>query len=515
MKRISVFLGIAVFGVAAMVAVMAGLGTAEAQQSEIQILNHRVDTNFPTDVKFFVEVAGPDEIEEVRVIMKTIGQTTRSAYRQVEFEPGPTVSGEAELLTSGNNYVPPGTRMAYSFEIRDTAGRVLETEEQVFVYLDTRFEWFTVSEGIVTVYYNDPLVKSRAEHVLETALESMRITGPLLGINPELPLHIVTYHNYREMFGALPFRSAATSSQLITAGMAFDEERVLMVHSGSGSVTSTTAHEFVHLLVGDVLGRAYRQAPAWLNEGLAEYGSYHGDDREILNRTVEEAIDNDKLRPLWHLGSYSGTPEEILYAYGHGDSVVTFMVLEYGEDKMSELMQALKRTLDIDSALMAVYDLDQHGIDSAWREEIGLDPLPKPESPSRRPLLENIPDATVAPILMPTFGTKKAEPAVSSDPVPAPAQPLAESTNRPATESVAVPEPTAVPQASVVEPVALESRPAAPEPETPMESAPEAADGGCGPPSVQGGFVGEIALLFLLGTPLGLVMVRRWGIRKL
>ena len=191
---------------------------AVAQQSEIQVLNHRVETNFPKDVKFYVEVTGPDEIEEVRVVMKTLGQTTRSAYRQVEFEPGNSVSGEAELLTSGNNYVPPGTRMAYSFEVRDKAGRTLQTEEQVFVYLDSRFEWFTVSEGIVTVYYNDPLVKSRAEHVLETALTSMAITGPALGINPDVPLHIVTYHNYRDMIGALPFRSEATSSQLITQG---------------------------------------------------------------------------------------------------------------------------------------------------------------------------------------------------------------------------------------------------------------------------------------------------------
>ena len=81
------------------------------------------------------------------------------------------------------------------------------------------------------------------------------------------------------------------------------------------------------------------------------------------------------------------------------ESVVTFMVKEYGPEKMADLMQALTRTLDIDAALMQVYGLDQHGIDSAWRQEIGLELLPKPEGPvqSRRTLLENIPDATVAP----------------------------------------------------------------------------------------------------------------------
>ena len=498
-----------------------GPGVALAQQSEIQVLNHRVDTNFPTDVKFYVEVAGPDEIEEVRVVMKTLGQTTRSAYRQVEFEPGNNVSGEAELLTSGNNYVPPGTRMAYSFEVTDKAGRTLQTEEQVFVYLDSRFEWFTVSEGIITVYYNDPLVQSRAEHVLETALISMEITGPVLGINPDVPLHIVTYHNYRDMIGALPFRSQATSSQLITQGMAFDEERVLMVHSGDSSVTSTTAHEFVHLLVGDALGRAYSRVPAWLNEGLAEYGSRHGGDRQITNRGIERAIGNGTLRPLWHLGSYSGTPQEIIYGYAHGESVVTFMVLEYGEEKMAKLMQAITRTLDIDSALMQVYGLDQHGIDSAWRQELGLEPLPKPEDAGgRHPLLRDIPDATIAPILVPSFSSQgsASNPAVEptpepasaapAEPQPAPTQAMADSTSRP---TIA---PTSAPAAVAAEPANPQPDNSASAPEVAPEPAPESTPGGCGPPMAQAGFMGEIALLMLLGAPLGLIGFRRLNGRK-
>ncbi len=518
MRGIFVAVTAGLVGMVSLLLVLNNPGPAAAQQSEIQVLNHWVDTNFPKDVKFYVEVTGPDEIEEVRVVMKTLGQTTRSAYRQVEFEPGNSVSGEAELLTSGNNYVPPGTRMAYSFEVKDKAGRELRTEEQVFVYLDNRFEWLTVSEGIVTVYYNDPLVKSRAEHVLETALASMRITGPALGISPDVPLHIVTYHNYRDMIGALPFRSEATSSQLITQGMAFDEERVLMVHSGDGSVTATTAHEFVHLLVGDALGRAYSRAPAWLNEGLAEYGSRHGGDRSIINGRIERAIRNGTIRPLWHLGSYSGTPEEIIYAYAHGESVVTFMVLEYGEEKMADLMQAITRTLDIDSALMDVYGLDQHGIDSAWRQEIGLDPLPKPDQPRRRPLLENIPDSTIAPILMPTFAPREtaqepaSQPAEGSASGPEPATPVAlpDSATRPAET------PSPLPLAEVAAPT-----PTGPDgpmgatggagamPSAPADAAPEPASGGCGPPAARGGVGGEIALLVLLAAPLGLIGIRR------
>ena len=219
------------------------------------------------------------------------------------------------------------------------------------------------------------------------------------------------------------------------------------------------------------------------------------------------------MRPLWHLGAYSGTPDEILYAYGHGESVVTFMVQEYGAEKMAELMRAITRTLDIDSALMQVYGLDQHGIDSAWRQEIGLDPLPRPDehSQARRPLLENIPDATVAPPgLMPSSSsqgvTSRAEPepaapapAARAEPQPAPTQAPADSTIR----------PTAAPPAAMVEPTAPRPAPAVPAAEAPSGGAPEPTPGGCAPPSAQAGFMGELALLMLLGTPLGLVFIRR------
>ena len=476
-------------------------GAIQAQETEIQVTNHSVETNFPDDVKFYVEVAGPDEIEEVRVVMKTIGQTTRSAYRQVEFEPGTSVSGEAELLTSGNNYVPPGTRLAYYFEVTDKAGRTLRTEDEVFVYLDTRFEWFTVSEGIITVYYNNPMVKSRAEHVLETAMASMRITGPLLGVNPDLPLHIVTYHNYQDMLGALPFRSQATSQQLITQGMAFDEERVLMVHSGDRSVTGTTAHEFVHLLVGDALGRAYTQAPAWLNEGLAEYGSRHDGDRPIVNRAIDRARDSGNLRPLWHLGSYSGTPDDIIYAYAHGESVVTFMVQEYGEEKMAELMTELTRTFDIDKALTLVYGVDQHGLDSAWREEIGVDPLPRPQEPSKNPLLQNIPDFNIAPILSPTFAPREPEPAAAAVPAPAPTQPAPDSTIRPTS--------TPAPVAAVVEQPTAEPGSPVQVVDPPNNTTPDATPGGFSPNGLQTGVVVVVFLLLLLGAVMGVVLFRR------
>ena len=503
---VTVAIATAALGSLALSTALGPASPVQAQDGEIRVLSHQVETNFPKSVNFTVEVTGPDEIDEIRVYLKTIGQTNRSAYRQVEFEPGTTISGEAELLTSGNNYVPPGTRMAYSFEIRDTAGRVLRTEEEIFVYLDTRFEWFTLSEGIITVYYNNPLVESRARHVLETAQVTLERMGPVLGIQPEVPLHIVTYHNYRDMIGALPFRSQATREQNWTPGMAFDEERVLMVHSGDRSVTSTTAHEFVHLLVGDATGRAYSRVPGWLNEGLAEYGDLQGDKDMLLNPKVERLLRLNKLRPLWHQGTFSGTPEEIVLAYGHGESVVTFLILNYGEAKMAELMQAITRTLDIDKALKQVYGIDQYELDSAWRQPLGLEPLPRPQETTPTPRPKLAPRTTPEPnISIPTF-----------EPPPRSHTPTAQPQATVAAEPTAPkPSPTAASMASAAEPSAPDNNPsgAAPAPNTSGEGEEGNAPGGWGPPALLIGIVGVIALLALLFSLLAVLAVRR-GYRK-
>ena len=469
------------------------------QEGEIRILSHRVESRFPDSVHFFIEAAGPDEINDIRVYLKTIGQVSRSAYRQVEFEPGTAVSGEAELLSGGNNYFPPGTRMAYSFELRDTAGRVLRTEEQIFVYLDNRFEWLTVSAGLITVYYNNPLVAERAQHVLDTAAATLEYMGPVLGINPQEPLHIVTYHNYRDMAGALPFQSQAHQEQLITAGMAFDEERVLLVYSGGQGVTGTTAHEFIHLLVGDATGRAYSQVPDWLNEGLAEYGDFSPDtDRD---RYLQWAIRQGKLRPLWQQGNFSGTPEDILIGYGQGLSVVSFMVETYGVDKMADLMRAIASTLNIDAALLQVYGFDEYGLDGLWRQSLGLEPLPRPEPPVPQ---QRSPSRTrIAPTPRPTLALAT-NPAVPPAATTAP-EPTATLSPQPPTTAAATAAP---PPTAAFTPLPLPLATATPPATVTVNPPPPATPGGCNPAAAQGN-AGELALMLMLVSPAALLLGRR------
>jgi hypothetical protein len=436
------------------------MGTALADGGGIQVIQQRAESNFPDGVKFFIEARSPDEIDDIRVFFKKLGQSSRSSYRAVEFQPGTEVKGESFILSgSSGEYIPPGTRIEFSFEIRDQGGRVLRTDDQVFVYLDNRFQWETVSDGLITVYYYAGINNEQARAVLQTAQQTLKGMGPILGIEPDDPLHIVVYSNYTDMADALPFRAQAVQKHLITEGTAFSEERVLLVLGGQAGFLGTTSHEFTHLLVADATGRALARVPSWLNEGLAEYGNVESSQEYDL--FLARAIENGQLRPLWFQGTFSGTPTEIIIGYGQGKSVVRFMVSTYGKEKMAALMDALKTTFDIDAALQEVYGFDQYGLDSQWRLSQGLEPLPLPA--------DRVASQQPTPTSPPTMATTPAEtPAVVAQPTITP-----------------VPTPTAS-----VEDSETEDQPASP---------------GCNAPTRQGGMALDLAVLALVGGPLAML----------
>ncbi len=447
---------------------------AQAGAHEIMVTSQGAESQFPDGVRFFIQASSPDEIVDIRVFFKKIGQTSRSAYRALEFRQGSVINGETLMRSgSGGEYIPPGTRIEYSFEIHDSGGRELRTEAQVFIYLDTRFEWGTKTDGLITVFYQGEGMADRAQIMLEIAGATLNRMRPVLGIDPKDPLHILTYGNYQDMRVALPFRSRATGEQLITQGMAFEEERVLLVLGQGNSFEGTTSHEFTHLLVADAAGRASGRIPAWLNEGLAEYGNVENSDD--YDQYLRRAIEEDELRPLWHLNTFSGTPSEIILSYGEGKSVVEYLVATYGESKMVELIRGIKLTFDIDKALELAYGLDQYGLDSEWRLSLGVEPLPRPEV--RQPRVAVTPEPTPTPI-----------PAVRS---------------------------TDAPTATPVPAVAPTSSPASASRSTPDASGEgPAAAPGCGAATQGAGMVADLAMLSLLGGPVGLIglgVLRRRG----
>ena len=343
-----------------------------AEGEPIRLTSSSATSEFPEGIRFKAEVEGEAEISSVAVRLR-VGQQTGEAYEYLDFDA---------------RYIPPGTIITYNFEIEDVDGNRLDTDPRELIYHDARFERKEVSEGAVTVAYHGP-VKTRAEIVRDAIIQTLNIVGPTLGLDITVPIRVTMYNNVKEMLEALPPGSTTIRRELITEGQAFVRDGTLLV-LGSGSLAEGTAsHEVTHILVHRAGDSVFRTVPAWLNEGLAEYGNIQpGFSYPIA---LEFAIETGRLMPITTMTILPGTPEDVIIFYGEARSIVRFMVGRFGPQKMADLMAALKSGKSIDDALEDVYGLDRLELENQWRELLGAPSYEPPEVGSALPTSIPIP----------------------------------------------------------------------------------------------------------------------------
>ena len=465
----------------------------------IKVVSAVITSEFPEGFRINVEVSGENEIASVAVQLR-IGRQTRGAYdylcqrvepiaatewRCNDLEIAQTVDGELFWRTdTPGRYIPPGTVITYSFEIEDSEGAELKTEEEEFTYYDVRFEWNEVSDGAVTVAYHGP-VKTRAEIVLNAILETLANIGPVLGADIEEPIRVTMYNNTREMLDALPFGSAAISRELITEGQAFSQVGTLLVLGGGRLAKGTASHEVTHIVVHRAGDGIFRRVPPWLNEGLAEFANI--DPGFSYDIALDFAVATGRLLPITHMTNLPGDPEDVIIFYGQARSIVRFMIQTYGAEKMSDLMAAHKADMSTADAIQELYEVTIVELDNLWRKSIGAPPYIPPETGGVRP--------TPAP--------RRAILPYSLTP-----QPDAETIGDKSDEPTLTPEPTAT--ATLVSPTATSAPAAAAAPA--QESEPEepaAVGGGCTAPLHGGSQAQDVALVGLLLGLVGMGLGRR------
>ncbi len=390
----------------------AGLTTASADDGLV-VLSDEVTSQFPDGINFNLSVETPSPVDDIRVFYKSKG-AENIAYGRLEFDEGTAIQGSFFLDTSvgtsgGTNFIPPGTVFRYHYQVFTEDGESFKTEQKEFVYIDSRFEWESLTEGPLTVYYYGP-TETRARLIMDASLEATATMSRVLGMEQVEPINIVTYNNYRHMQAALPPRPQTVREGLITQGQAFTDIRVLLVLGTDPTIEGIASHEVTHVLVDDAAGRAYTLLPTWLNEGLAEFGNVS--PSESYDNALLYGIYTRRVKPLSHLNRFLGEPDDVVIAYGQSRSVVSYLIHTYGESKMADLMSRLDQTLSLDQAMIQVYGFDQDGLDAEWRTRMGLRPFGEapPESTAQPAPVTAVPtEAADTPIPEPMAGDVEAE----------------------------------------------------------------------------------------------------------
>ena len=108
--------------------------------------------------------------------------------------------------------------------------------------------------------------------------------------------------------------------------------------------------------------------PTWLDEGLATY-IQNEQDSDWLNTAIKE----NKLISVRSLSSpFSAIAEQAYISYAESHSIVTFLMKKYGKDKMLQLLNVFHQGSGYDEALKQVYGFDQDGLDTLWRQSLGV-----------------------------------------------------------------------------------------------------------------------------------------------
>ena len=472
-------------------------GTVGAEGETIQVLSSSAVSEFPEGIRFRLEASSDSEIGSIAVRFKA-GQQTYGAYDYLEFESGELVDGELFWRTNtGSRYIPPGTILRYTFEIENAAGDLLATEPRELIFHDARFEWTEVSDGPISVAYHGP-VRTRAETILQTIVDTLATMGPILGAETETPIRVTMYNNVKEMLEALPPRSAAVGRELITEGQAFSQFGMLLVLGGSRLSTGTASHEVTHILNDRAARSVFRGLPSWLNEGLAEYGNV--DPGFSYDIALEFAIANDRLLPAVLMQVLPGKPEDAIIFYGQSRSIVRFMIEQFGPKTMREFLALLRSGMNMDAAMLATYGADRLGIDALWRKSVDAPPYEPPQTGAARP----------TPIAYPTLRPYSLTPQAEGSSIESTGE---ISTPEPASTSTPEPVPTLTPTPAPI--AAVVERDDTPKP--PAEAAPEEEPGpapssGCSAPTNGGYRVADMSSFALLLGLLGLAFRRRLGL---
>lgn len=116
-------------------------------------------------------------------------------------------------------------------------------------------------------------------------------------------------------------------------------------------------HEFCHTVT---LGATRNKMPRWLSEGLSVYEEFQENPAWGMKLTPQflQWIDDGDLLPISDLSSgfmRPKTPGHIEFAYYQSSMVVEYLLTNFDESKMADLLKDLSRGLEINNALEKSY----------------------------------------------------------------------------------------------------------------------------------------------------------------
>ena len=352
------------------------------------VKNDRVTFKFPETATFSAALSSNAAITSIVLEygneQQTCGEVIAKAYPQ--FAPSKSVNVEWEWDMRQSGSLPPGATIWWRWKYVDETGVEFTGERQTAIWLDNLHDWRTVSSPDLRLHYYGR-EEDFAQTMLEAGVEGLRRNKEQAGLLTNDVVDIYVYPNYTDMQEAVLYEPAWTG------GQAYSDFNIIIMGLSDSDDTwnkNTVIHELTHVLVGAYTFSCIGTLPGWIEEGLAMYSE--GQLSSDMQSQLDNAVRTDDLITLRSLnGGFSELPDKANLSYSQSYSVIKFLIETHGQEKMTQLLVALRDAKPIDDALLEVYGFDTDGLDDEWRQSVGAAPRPASAQPTSQPTPTHVP----------------------------------------------------------------------------------------------------------------------------
>ena len=167
-------------------------------------------------------------------------------------------------------------------------------------------------------------------------------------------------------------RASMINSSEWTGGVAFTRYNTISIGIASYNLAwgkRAIIHELAHMVTHQMTFNPYNAIPTWLNEGLSMYAE--GDLDSVYRTALLRAIAGETLISVRGLSSPFSAFTILSYqSYAQSYSLVDFLISEYGQDSMFQLLGIFKQGAGYDDAFLRVYGFDLDGLNDLWLDYV-------------------------------------------------------------------------------------------------------------------------------------------------
>ncbi len=324
--------------------------------------------NFPTSIIISISAESDVNITDIRlhytVARKSYAQVIAEAV--IAFTPAKKVETQWVLDMRKVGSLPSGTVITYWLTVTDASSSQVETLPTAVHFDDNRYSWKSIHEGQITMHWytgND----SFGSDLMATAQAVLNKLAENTGAELEDAVDFYIYNSSSDLQGAM------INPQEWMGGVTLSEYNTIAIGIGTTEDEITwgkraIGHELTHMVLYQVTSNPYNYIPLWLNEGMAMYSE---GDLEIAFVVALSNAETDKafLSVQSLCSPFPADYNQAILAYAESYKIVSYLINEYGREKMLELLNVFKQGSDYNEALLKVYGFDMEKLNTLWRTE--------------------------------------------------------------------------------------------------------------------------------------------------